>query len=462
MNNTKILKKLVVVFAAFLIAAFSKMALAKSVYLISDINASPTPIQAYDVQPDGTLVFQFEGTVTRFGGGAVGIAADATSETLFITYEFSNTIQLVDGTNLADLGTTTAPGATNLAGIVYDHVNSLLYVVDRGTANLYVYSWNASTSTLTLTSGGGTGPETLTGLSGGGAYGIALDEANGHLYVGDTDATVNYYNVSDWSVAGTLHITGTGTPRVISVAVDTINGQLYTGGSPFGDAEIRKHDIATDTTTATVTSNVIGLAVDPTLGNVYATTGYSPDSLLAFDADLVPLQAAISLPGDPTGLVVPEISYNPLSFSKTGNPDPVPSGSNLTYSLCYDNSANINPVTNVVISDDIPMGATFVSATGPYTFTSPTVTWNISTVAAGATQVCYNLVVNVTAAEGETILNSATIDSTETPPTTQTLSTAVSAPIVAPTGIPTLSEWALILLVMLLGFVGFSRKSGRV
>ena len=440
MYHSKLLHKLVVAIAVSLILAFSSVVSAKSLYLISDINASPTPIRAYDVQPDGTLVFQFEGTVPAFAWGAVGIAADAISKTLFITYEQGNTIQLVNAVNLADLGTTTAPGATNLSGIVYDHSNGLLYAVDRTTSNLYVYSWDASTSTLTLLSGGGTGPEVLPGLSAGGAYGITLDEINGLLYVGDTDNTVNYYNTIDWSLAGTLNIGGIGTPRVISVAVDAINGQLYTGGSFFGDPELRKHDIASDTTTTSVTASVIGLAVDPIQGNVYATTGFTVDTILAYDMDLASLQTAIALPGDPTGLVVPEISFNPLAFSKTDSPDPVASGSNLTYTVCYDNSANIFDVTNVVITDDIPTGTTFVSATGPFATTPTTVTWSVGTVLAGAAQVCYNLVVNVTAAEGATILNSATIDSTETPPTTQTTITDVTAGVVDDGGLVFVGE----------------------
>jgi hypothetical protein len=69
-----------------------------------------------------------------------------------------------------------APGAENLAGIVYDETKDLLYTVDRGTDKLYVYTWDAGTGKLHLSPGA---PFTLEGST---AYGIDLDEARGLLY----------------------------------------------------------------------------------------------------------------------------------------------------------------------------------------------------------------------------------------------------------------------------------------
>ena len=177
----------------------------------------------------------------------------------------------------------------------------------------------------------------------------------------------------------------------------------------------------------------MGVAVDEITGNVYTTTGNQgsggTDTIIVFDSSLAVLKNDIGDIGDPTGIAIPraQVSYNPLNFSKSDSPDPVASGDDLTYTLCYDNTANATAVNNVLITDDIPAGTTFVSATGPFSTTPSTVTWSISSVPAGAAQVCYSLVVNVTAADGSTILNSATIDSDETPPTTQSESTDVSS-----------------------------------
>ncbi len=416
---------------------------AKSLYVIASINRSPSPIHTYDIQgAPNYLVFQAGQSIPFRGGGAVGIALDSDSAKLFVTYEVSNVIQLVDATTFADLGTTTAPGASNLSGIVVDQGKSRVYTIDRFTNNLYVYDWDATTDTLTLVPGG-TGPGGSFVLSGVSfAYGIALDETRDRLYIADNSSnTVRYFETTNFTEAGNITLA---THRPISIAVDQSRNFLYTGASVSGDRNLVKYDLNTDTETAvsietstggTASEGVIGVAVDEDTGYVYVTTGFTGDRLLAFDSNLAEvkifskaeLQAfdATNLWGDPTGIAIPraDISFNPLNFSKdsnTGGTGEVGSGQNLTYDLCYDNTANTNPVNNVVITDAVPTGATFVSATGGGTLAAGTVTWTIGNLAAGAPQACVQLVLNITAAEGGTVTNTATIDSDDTPPTSQT------------------------------------------
>lgn len=114
------MRKILSIFAvvlAVLAIVMAGTASAKSVYVIAAINAAPTPIEAYDIQV-ANLVYQATHNVPSYAGGAVGLGICTCSETLFVTYEFSNTIQLLDAKTFADLGTTTALGASNLAGIV--------------------------------------------------------------------------------------------------------------------------------------------------------------------------------------------------------------------------------------------------------------------------------------------------------------------------------------------------------
>ena len=59
-------------------------------------------------------------------------------------------------------------------------------------------------------------------------------------------------------------------------------------------------------------------------------------------------------------------------------------GTSITYTLDYVN-LGAGPANTVVITDPIPAGTTFVSATAGGTFAAGTVTWTIGTVAAGAT-----------------------------------------------------------------------------
>ena len=114
----------VILLATAMLCVMNGLALAKSLYAIGGINASPTPIRAYNINPDGTLTFQAEYGVSCYGGGAVGLAVDTASETLFVTYEVSNVIPLVDAKTMTGFGSTTAPGASNLAGIVMDEAKS--------------------------------------------------------------------------------------------------------------------------------------------------------------------------------------------------------------------------------------------------------------------------------------------------------------------------------------------------
>src|SRR4030042_2782401 len=122
-----------------LTTAVTKTAMAKSLYVIADIKGASEertqPVQAYDIGVDGTLTFQAQHDIPHRMLGAVGMAIDADSGYLFITYEASNEIQLLDPITMVDAGTTRAPDAWDLAGIKYDHEKKLLSWVGRGKNN---------------------------------------------------------------------------------------------------------------------------------------------------------------------------------------------------------------------------------------------------------------------------------------------------------------------------------------
>jgi 6-phosphogluconolactonase (cycloisomerase 2 family) len=112
----------------------------KSLYVNADLNGN-SPIRAYAIQPPSTyLTHQATSNTTGYGG--VGLAIDTDSKTLFVTFEFSGILKMVDATTLHVPATgVTAPGASNLAGIVVDQELSRVYTIDRHTDNLYVYNW---------------------------------------------------------------------------------------------------------------------------------------------------------------------------------------------------------------------------------------------------------------------------------------------------------------------------------
>ena len=161
------------------LAVASSVGTAKSLFVIAEIVSydRPAPVQAYDIGVDGRLTFQAEYGIPFRGAGVIGLAVDSDSESLFVTYENSNRIQVLNAATMTDVRVSTAPGAQDLAGIVYDHDRGLLYCVDRGTENLYAYRWDPVIGTLTNVVGS---PFQLKGAQ---AYGIALDEIDDHLYV---------------------------------------------------------------------------------------------------------------------------------------------------------------------------------------------------------------------------------------------------------------------------------------
>ena len=87
-----------------------------------------------------------------------------------------------------------------------------------------------------------------------------------------------------------------------------------------------------------------------------------------------------------------------LTISKSGPPT-ANTGQNITYTITYGNSGGAD-ATGVVIQDPVPVGTTFVSATGGGTEAGGVVTWNIGTIPAGTTGLTVQFTVTVNATSG--------------------------------------------------------------
>jgi uncharacterized repeat protein (TIGR01451 family) len=122
--------------------------------------------------------------------------------------------------------------------------------------------------------------------------------------------------------------------------------------------------------------------------------------------------------GGPAGAWIPPQAD--LSITKSGSPDPVAPGTNLTYFIQVAN-AGPDPATAVTVTDVTPSGTTFVSLASPAGWTCVTpivggsgaISCTTLTLGVGATA-CFTLVVNVTAGDGATITNTATVGSATT------------------------------------------------
>ncbi len=430
---------------AILISAVTRTATAKSLYVIADIKGSSAdrtqPVQAYDIGVDGTLTFQAQHNIPHRMLGAVGMAIDADSGFVFVTYEAGNDIQLLEATTLTDAGTVQAPDALDLAGIVYNHKKGRLYCVDRTSSRLYRYDWDANAKTLTHAEGS---PHTLRNAS---AFGIALDEIDDLLYVGNANNDVTVYSVSDWKLVRTITLS-----RIaISIAIDVKNGLLYTGAGYAGNQYLTQYNLITGKEMEVQVepdAGVMGLGVDPDTGLVYMSTGRNNepggDNLLVYNSALEQIDMIAAI-GNPAGLAIPgkDIGYNPLNLRKTlvsgavqdtppGGIDAVAPGRNITYGIYFDNLNNDYVVTGVSIVDSLPDEVEYVATGddktgGHYDSTTHTYTWTYSEYPPGSTT-HLELPVKVKSglAMGSIITNSVTINSNETPPTTTSLDTVIA------------------------------------
>ena len=431
---------LVLLTIALLTTTVTKTATAKSLYVIADIRGSiasgKQPVQAYDIGIDGTLIFQAQYDIPYSQLGAVGMAIDSDYGYVFITYEASGEIQLIEATKMADAGTTIAPDATDLAGIVYDHEKSLLYCVDRGKNKIYVYNWWPETATLTHVSGS---PFPLPDAA---PFGIALDEIDDLLYVANASNKITVYSTSDWSLVDTISVS-----RIaISIAVDVTNGFVYTGGGFANNKYLTQYHLATGTETEVLVepdAGVMGLGVDIDTGMVYLSTGVNNapggDNLLVYDTALNQIDVITAI-GNPTGLAIPgrDIGYNPLNLNKQvlrgaspgAGPDDIKTVNTedtYTYGIYFDNT-NDYTVNDVSIVDVLPKEVTFISAdddgvNGSYNYNeqtkTQTYTWTYQELPPRTSTL---LEITVQAkkeiAAGTIITNTVTINSNETPPTT--------------------------------------------
>ena len=116
----------------------------------------------------------------------------------------------------------------------------------------------------------------------------------------------------------------------------------------------------------------------------------------------------------PSNPAVVTISGAPLlTVAKIGYPNPVSTGEELTYTIQYANVGNV-PAQDVVLTDMLPDGVTFLSATGGGQEEQGVISWNIGTLAANESGVVeVKVKVNEDLNPGDTIENVASItDST--------------------------------------------------
>lgn len=115
-----------------------------------------------------------------------------------------------------------------------------------------------------------------------------------------------------------------------------------------------------------------------------------------------------------------------ITVHKQG-PTTATAGSNVTYTINW-TVTGAPAATNAVITDPIPANMTFVSATNGGTLSTNTVTWNLGNQTPGATgSVTLTLKIASPSASGTVVTNTATFDTDQTDPASDSAATTVTS-----------------------------------
>jgi uncharacterized repeat protein (TIGR01451 family) len=173
-----------------------------------------------------------------------------------------------------------------------------------------------------------------------------------------------------------------GTATVIDTGVNTVRGTVPTGSNPAGVA------ITPDSTRAVVTNS--------TAGSI---------SVVPLDATTAPTN--ISVLGSPSGVAITPTPY--FVIDKTALPAPVAAGGTLVYTITYENRGSAN-ATGVTITDVVPAGLTFVSATAGGGLSGTDVLWTLGDLPiGGAGEIEATFTVDPAIPDGTVLSNTVTI-----------------------------------------------------
>jgi len=245
-----------------LICLFVQTSKAEKTLFSIDSHSSPVAVRAYEIEGN---VIKDPVTISEdlFGYGPVAAAVSEKLGLLFVTYEAADIVPVFRCRTLlkvADVDT----NVNNLAGIVADDSKDEIYILQRDTRYLYVYTWNEITETLDLES-----QQDLSGLTSG--KGIALDGE--YLYATDGTTTVRCYDTTTtpWAHETDKDITLPQGNNAWAIAIyhDPLDNRYGYFGGLFNHDNLVRVDLDDPNNYLIITpsdSGVSGLAVDPNTG----------------------------------------------------------------------------------------------------------------------------------------------------------------------------------------------------
>ncbi|MBY0279454.1 DUF11 domain-containing protein [Candidatus Binatia bacterium] len=224
----------------------------------------------------------------------------------------------------------------------------------------------------------------------------------GEVYVtNDTSESVSVYREVDFQPLATIP-TGGGP---LSIAVSPDGKTAVVGNDGDGTATIIDTGVNKVRATVATGSNPAGVAITPDSTRAVVTNS------TAGSFSVVPLDGTapttISVLGSPAGVAITPAPY--FVINKTALPAPVAAGGTIVYTITYENRGSAN-ATGVTITDTIPTGLTFVSASNGGAPSGSNVVWTIGDLPiGGAGQIDATFTVDPLIPDGTVVTNTVTI-----------------------------------------------------
>ncbi|MCC6158631.1 MAG: hypothetical protein IT350_11320 [Deltaproteobacteria bacterium] len=339
----------------------------RTVFVIGNINGGfgTFPLRAFNITDD-TLHLAHSWFPVDRDGGPVGLGVDPINERMFVSYEFSNVLDVFDATDATPLGQIVLAGTSDLCGLSVHEGNGILYTVDRMVNTIYEFDTDTFAPITQWTLPTGAGPfdlEVVEDVDGqdllfvtDATNTIRWYDLDTHLEVGNAYQSVTaavglgvYINENDYPVLFTGSVNQHGLPSTPSlVKVDTESGQTSTVNLGGG--------------------NVRGIAVNQLDGLVYAAVGSAfigGGTLRVYDVEtLTELTRAENIGASPTDCKSTWLAFG-SSIQKTSTTHPdgdIDTGEEVTFEIYVENR-NSRPLHIIPFSDEYdPTQLTFVSA----------------------------------------------------------------------------------------------------
>ncbi|MBK5228795.1 MAG: SBBP repeat-containing protein [Actinobacteria bacterium] len=283
----------------------------------------------------------------------------------------------------------------------------------NGSGEAHVTGSTASTNFQTLnpfqpSNGGGT-DAFVTKLNAAGSGLVYSTYLGGVSSVGAPSTDIGYGIAVDGS--GAAHVTGSTFTTTFPMQAPS---QPSNGGG--NDAFVTKLNVGGQTLAYSTylggSGADLGYGIALDSSSAAYVTGVTASPNFPTQAPFQPSNAG-SNDGFITKLGVSPTSAN-LSLAKSDSSDPINTGQALTYTLTVQN-AGPDPATGVTITDTLPAGVTFVSASPGCSQASGTVTCSVANVASGASA---QVQIQVTPNQPGTITNTASVAANEADPQT--------------------------------------------